>query len=192
MIRCNHLIDATGVPTGHNRANGKAVLPAEDRLVHFVSEQNVARFGSNGMLRAKLISPRGLCRSVESRRGSGALRNNFEAADPSARRARSTKVRAVKSILRAAFHWTKRATFLLAYKMNESIFAGARLPVRRDCARLVRGASIKWLQRIIVTDKPFNGYYQSSITHFGTGRGAARPPPLQKYKPKAEIYSQAT
>ena len=55
-----------------------------------------------------------------------------------------------------------RHDVLLAYKMN-----GAELPAEHGfpLRAIVPGwyavASIKWLQRIIITDKPFRGYYQT-------------------------------
>ena len=56
----------------------------------------------------------------------------------------------------------KARDVLLAYKMN-----GVDLPIENGfpVRAIVPGwfavASIKWLQRVIVTDKPFNGYYQT-------------------------------
>src|SRR5439155_3696378 len=49
-------------------------------------------------------------------------------------------------------------------------------------------ASIKWLQRIIVTSEPFNGYYQS-VDYAFWQRGAAGPTlvPLTTMQVKAEI-----
>jgi DMSO/TMAO reductase YedYZ molybdopterin-dependent catalytic subunit len=49
-------------------------------------------------------------------------------------------------------------------------------------------ASVKWLQRIIVTDRPFNGYYQTLDYAFWKRRGdVAELTPLAEMQTKAEI-----
>jgi len=49
-------------------------------------------------------------------------------------------------------------------------------------------ASIKWLQRVIVTDQPFNGYYQTLDYAFWKRRGdTAELVPLSELQIKAEI-----
>ena len=49
-------------------------------------------------------------------------------------------------------------------------------------------ASVKWLQRIIVTDRPFNGYYQTLDYAFWKRRGdGAELTPLSEMQVKAEI-----
>jgi len=49
-------------------------------------------------------------------------------------------------------------------------------------------ASIKWLQRIIVTDKPFNGYYQTLDYSYWRREGElAELVPLREMQIKAEI-----
>src|SRR5205085_8065972 len=54
-----------------------------------------------------------------------------------------------------------RADILLAYKMNGSDLPPEYgFPVRAIVPGWYAMASIKWLQRIIVTDQPFAGYYQ--------------------------------
>src|SRR5438105_2146782 len=56
----------------------------------------------------------------------------------------------------------KAKDVLLAYKMNAVDLPPEHgFPVRAIVAGWYAVASIKWLQRIIVTDKPFNGYYQT-------------------------------
>src|ERR1041385_7660133 len=55
-----------------------------------------------------------------------------------------------------------RADVLLAYKMNgEELPPQNGFPVRAIVPGWYAMASIKWLQRIIVTDEPFTGYYQT-------------------------------
>jgi DMSO/TMAO reductase YedYZ molybdopterin-dependent catalytic subunit len=82
-----------------------------------------------------------------------------------------------------------RSDVLLAYKMN-----GAELPPQHGfpLRAIVPGwyamASIKWLQRIIVTDRPFNGYYQTLDYAFWRRRGdIAELSPLAEIQIKAEI-----
>src|SRR5437879_525289 len=56
----------------------------------------------------------------------------------------------------------KARDVLLAYKMNDVYLPPEHgFPVRAIVPGWYAVASIKWLQRIIVTDKPFNGYYQT-------------------------------
>ena len=59
---------------------------------------------------------------------------------------------------------------LLAYEMNGNCSPPATAFPPRDRIGWYAMASVKWLRRIIVTDKPFNGFYNRSITHSGTGR----------------------
>src|SRR5207253_4535604 len=55
-----------------------------------------------------------------------------------------------------------RADVLLAYKMNGGELPPQNgFPVRAIVPGWYAMASIKWLQRIIVTDEPFTGYYQT-------------------------------
>jgi DMSO/TMAO reductase YedYZ molybdopterin-dependent catalytic subunit len=82
-----------------------------------------------------------------------------------------------------------RQDVLLAYKMN-----GVDLPPEHGSPlrAIVPGwyamASIKWLQRIIVTDRLFNGYYQTLDYAFWKRRGdIAELAPLTKMQIKAEI-----
>ena len=56
----------------------------------------------------------------------------------------------------------KARDVLLAYRMNDvDIPPEHGFPVRAIVPGWYAVASIKWLQRIIVSDKPFNGYYQT-------------------------------
>jgi DMSO/TMAO reductase YedYZ molybdopterin-dependent catalytic subunit len=82
-----------------------------------------------------------------------------------------------------------RRDVLLAYKMN-----GADLPPQHGfpLRAIVPGwyamASIKWLQRVIVTDRPFNGYYQTLDYAFWRRRGdIAELAPLAEMQIKSEI-----
>ena len=78
---------------------------------------------------------------------------------------------------------------LLAYKMN-----GTELPPQHGfpLRAIVPGwyamASIKWLQRIVVTNKPFTGYYQTMDYAYWKRRGdLAELAPLTEMQIKAEI-----
>src|SRR5438270_3710552 len=56
----------------------------------------------------------------------------------------------------------KANDLLLAYKMNDVDLPPEHgFPLRAIVPGWYAMASIKWLQRIIVTDRPFNGYYQT-------------------------------
>ncbi len=55
-----------------------------------------------------------------------------------------------------------RRDVLLAYKMNgDDLPPEHGFPVRAIVPGWYAMASVKWLQRIIVTDRPFTGYYQT-------------------------------
>jgi DMSO/TMAO reductase YedYZ molybdopterin-dependent catalytic subunit len=82
-----------------------------------------------------------------------------------------------------------RQDVLLAYKMN-----GVDLPPQHGfpLRAIVPGwyamASIKWLQRIIVTDEPFTGYYQTMDYAFWKRRGdVTELAPLAEMQIKAQI-----
>src|SRR5260370_18463059 len=65
-----------------------------------------------------------------------------------------------------------RKNVLLAYKMNDvDLPAEHGFPVRAIVPGWYAMASIKWLQRIIVTNKPFSGYYQTLDYTFWKRRG---------------------
>jgi DMSO/TMAO reductase YedYZ molybdopterin-dependent catalytic subunit len=78
---------------------------------------------------------------------------------------------------------------LLAFAMNgEPLSAAHGFPLRAVVPGWYGMASIKWLQRIIVTDQPFNGYYQS-IDYAYWQRTESGPAlvPLGEMQVKAEI-----
>ncbi len=83
----------------------------------------------------------------------------------------------------------KARDVLLAYKMNGVDLPPEHgFPVRAIVPGWYAVASIKWLQRIIVTDKPFNGYYQTLDYAFWIRRGNdAQLIPLSELQIKAEI-----
>ena len=82
-----------------------------------------------------------------------------------------------------------REDVLLAYKMNDVDLPPEHgFPVRAIVPGWYAVASIKWLQRIIVTDKPFAGYYQTLDYAFWKRRGEiAELVPLSEMQIKAEI-----
>src|SRR5438067_12032588 len=78
---------------------------------------------------------------------------------------------------------------LLAFAMNgEPLSAAHGFPLRAVVPGWYGMASIKWLQRMIITDQPFNGYYQS-IDYAFWRRDEAGPAlvPLPTMQVKAEI-----
>ena len=65
-----------------------------------------------------------------------------------------------------------RRDVLLAYKMNGNDLPPEHgFPVRAIVPGWYAMASIKWLQRIIVTDRPFTGYYQTLDYAYWKRRG---------------------
>jgi DMSO/TMAO reductase YedYZ molybdopterin-dependent catalytic subunit len=83
----------------------------------------------------------------------------------------------------------KARDVVLAYKMNDVDLPPENgFPVRAIVPGWYAVASIKWLQRIIVTDKPFNGYYQTLDYAFWKREGAlAELVPLREMQTKVEI-----
>ena len=83
----------------------------------------------------------------------------------------------------------KASDVLLAYKMNDvDLPAENGFPVRAIVPGWYAVASIKWLKRIIVTDKPFNGYYQTLDYSYWRREGElAELVPLREMQIKAEI-----
>ena len=82
-----------------------------------------------------------------------------------------------------------RHDVLLAYKMNDIDLPPEHgFPVRAIVPGWYAMASIKWLQRIIVTDQPFTGYYQT-IDYAYWNRRAEVPEltPLTEMQIKAQI-----
>jgi DMSO/TMAO reductase YedYZ molybdopterin-dependent catalytic subunit len=87
----------------------------------------------------------------------------------------------------------KARDVLLAYKMNDvDLPAENGFPVRAIVSGWYAVASIKWLQRIIVTDRPFNGYYQTLDYSVWTRReDMAELVALSEMQTKAEITQPA-
>jgi DMSO/TMAO reductase YedYZ molybdopterin-dependent catalytic subunit len=86
-----------------------------------------------------------------------------------------------------------QADVLLAHRMNGG---GLRpehgFPLRAIVPGWYAMASVKWLQRIIVTDVPYNGYYQTlDYAYWSEIDGLAKLMPLSKMQLKAEIASPA-
>jgi DMSO/TMAO reductase YedYZ molybdopterin-dependent catalytic subunit len=83
----------------------------------------------------------------------------------------------------------KARDVFLAYKMNDvDLPAENGFPVRAIVPGWYAVASVKWLQRIIVTDRPFNGYYQTLDYSFWERRGdMAELVALTEMQTKAEI-----
>jgi DMSO/TMAO reductase YedYZ molybdopterin-dependent catalytic subunit len=82
-----------------------------------------------------------------------------------------------------------RSDVLLAYEMNgEKLSASHGFPLRAIVPGWYAMASVKWLRRIIVTNKPFNGFYQS-LDYSYWDRSGPLPTlvPLTQQQTKAEI-----
>jgi len=82
-----------------------------------------------------------------------------------------------------------REDVLLAYKINDvDLPAEHGFPVRAIVPGWYAVASVKWLQRVIVIDRPFNGYYQAMDYAFWKSDGGnAELVPLREMPIKAEI-----
>src|SRR2546423_7517695 len=82
-----------------------------------------------------------------------------------------------------------RADVLLAYEMNgEKLSESHGFPLRAIVPGWYAMASVKWLRRIIVTDKPFNGFYQSlDYTYWDRSGVLPTLAPLREQQTKAEI-----
>src|SRR5713101_5396999 len=82
-----------------------------------------------------------------------------------------------------------REDVVLAYQMNGVDLPPEHgFPVRAIVPGWYAVASIKWLQRIIVTDRPFSGYYQTLDYAFWKRRGdMTELAPLSEMQIKAEI-----
>jgi DMSO/TMAO reductase YedYZ molybdopterin-dependent catalytic subunit len=83
---------------------------------------------------------------------------------------------------------------LLAYKMNDAELPPEHgFPVRAIVPGWFAVASIKWLQRIVVTDRPFTGYYQTIDYAFWKREGIySELVPLRELQVKAEIARPKT
>src|SRR6266568_6998240 len=86
-----------------------------------------------------------------------------------------------------------REDVLLAYKMNGNELPPQHgFPVRAIVPGWYAMASVKWLQRIVVTNKPFTGYYQTMDYAYWKRRGdLAELAPLTQMQIKAEIARPA-
>ena len=90
-----------------------------------------------------------------------------------------------------------RRDVVLAYKMNgEDLLPEHGFPLRAIVPGWYAMASVKWLQRIIVTDRPFTGYYQTidyaywqrtAYAHWQRGENIAELTPLTEMQVKSEI-----
>ncbi len=82
-----------------------------------------------------------------------------------------------------------RRDVLLAYKMNgDELPPQHGFPVRAIVPGWYAMASVKWLQRIIVTDRPFTGYYQTLDYAYWERRDQiAELKPLTEMQVKAQI-----
>src|SRR3989440_10885892 len=82
-----------------------------------------------------------------------------------------------------------RADVLLAYEMNGEKLSGTHgFPLRAVVPGWYAMASVKWLRRIIVTEKPFNGFYQSlDYTYWDRSGPLPTLAPLAEQQTKAEI-----
>ena len=81
------------------------------------------------------------------------------------------------------------ADVLLAFEMNgEPLPAEHGFPLRAVVPGWFGMASVKWLQRIVVTSEPFNGYYQSiDYTYWQERDGMPTLVPLAEMQVKAQI-----
>jgi DMSO/TMAO reductase YedYZ molybdopterin-dependent catalytic subunit len=94
-----------------------------------------------------------------------------------------------------------RRDVLLAYKMNGGELPPEHgFPVRAIVPGWYAMASVKWLQRLIVSDRPFTGYYQtidyaywrrSDYAHWQRGEQLAELTPLTEIQIKAQIVRPA-
>src|SRR3954469_24236268 len=80
-----------------------------------------------------------------------------------------------------------KSDVLLAHEMNgEKLSPAHGFPLRAIVPGWYAMASVKWLRRIIVTDKPFNGFYQSLDYTYWDRRG-----PLPTLAPLTELQTKA-
>lgn len=87
----------------------------------------------------------------------------------------------------------KAGEVLLAYKMNgRELLPQHGFPLRAIVPGWYAMASIKWLQRVIVTDQPFNGYYQTlDYAYWAQRNGLPELRPLSAMQLKAQIAQPA-
>ncbi len=82
---------------------------------------------------------------------------------------------------------------LLAVMMNGTPLSSAHgFPVRAIVPGWYAAASVKWLTRIVVSDRPFAGYYQSiDYSYWGRREGLPTLVPIQELQVKAQIARPA-
>jgi DMSO/TMAO reductase YedYZ molybdopterin-dependent catalytic subunit len=87
----------------------------------------------------------------------------------------------------------RKPEVLLAYKMNGAdLPASHGFPVRLLVPGWYGMASVKWLQRIVVTDRPFQGFFQTMLySYFERRDGIPRLVPTTELQVKAEIARPA-
>jgi DMSO/TMAO reductase YedYZ molybdopterin-dependent catalytic subunit len=83
----------------------------------------------------------------------------------------------------------RKPEVLLAYRMNGAELAPAHgFPLRVVVPGWYGVASVKWLRRILVTERPFNGYFQSfDYSYFTRFKGLANVTPITELQIKAAI-----
>ncbi|HEY7154250.1 MAG TPA: sulfite oxidase [Gemmataceae bacterium] len=83
----------------------------------------------------------------------------------------------------------RRPEVLLAYKMNGKDLPRAHgAPVRALVAGWYGMASVKWLKRLVVTERPFQGYFQTFMyTTWDRGHGVPELVPVGAIEVKSEI-----
>ena len=82
-----------------------------------------------------------------------------------------------------------RRDVLLAYRMNaEELPPRHGYPVRAVVPGWHGVASVKWLSRVVVTDRPFRGYFQSlEYTHFERRHGLPSLVPVAEVQVKSQV-----
>jgi DMSO/TMAO reductase YedYZ molybdopterin-dependent catalytic subunit len=87
----------------------------------------------------------------------------------------------------------RKPEVLLAYRMNGEELPGAHgFPVRVLVPGWYGMASVKWLTRVIVTDRPFRGYFQSlDYTYFERQHGLPTLVPVTELEVKAQVARPA-
>jgi DMSO/TMAO reductase YedYZ molybdopterin-dependent catalytic subunit len=87
----------------------------------------------------------------------------------------------------------RKPEVLLAYKMNGADLPAAHgFPVRLLVPGWYGMASVKWLQRIIVTDRPFPGFFQTMVySYYQRREGLPSMAPITELQVKAEVARPA-
>jgi len=82
---------------------------------------------------------------------------------------------------------------LLAYQMNAVDLPPAHgFPLRAIVPGWYGVASIKWLRRLVITDRPFNGFFQSfDYSYFQVANGLPRVVPITELQVKSQIARPA-